>query len=156
MLREFFSLFILIFLIGIAFLQLSVFLRSYFLQVNSRLFHKKLTLPRKHTKLPLLAAFCSLAKQTIISLWTGAILRLHSKCEYDQLSLSKFTIVHNSLHPYPPVKLQFLSQPVESPSFVTITPSRYISETILFFKKYFLLIYHSTLRNTVVNDYKKN
>ncbi|CAG5084016.1 Oidioi.mRNA.OKI2018_I69.PAR.g10524.t1.cds [Oikopleura dioica] len=32
MLREFFSLFILIFLIGIAFLQLSVFLRSYFLQ----------------------------------------------------------------------------------------------------------------------------
>jgi len=32
MLREFFSLFILLFLVGIAFLQLSVFLRSYFLQ----------------------------------------------------------------------------------------------------------------------------
>jgi len=32
MLREFFSLFILLFIVGIAFLQLSVFLRSYFLQ----------------------------------------------------------------------------------------------------------------------------
>ena len=34
MLREFFSLFILLFIVGIAFLQLSVFLRSYFLQVS--------------------------------------------------------------------------------------------------------------------------